>query len=95
MSRYIDADELLDRVEWANTNPLIDHGETAVKLIKAMPTIDAEPIKHGRWIRKESKQCYWFECSECGYPPPLDKFKREWFSGYCPNCGARIDEVKE
>lgn len=38
--RLIDADELLDRVEWANTNPLIDHGETAVKLIKAMPTVE-------------------------------------------------------
>lgn len=48
----------------------------------------AKPTKHGRWIRKESKRSYWFECSECGYPPPLDKFKRERFSNYCPNCGA-------
>ena len=55
------------------------------------PTVEAEPIKRGRWIRKESKRSYWFECSECGYPPPLDKFKREWFSNYCPNCGARMD----
>lgn len=54
-------------------------------------TTAVEPTKHGRWVRKESKQYYWFECSECGYPPPLDKFKREWFSGYCPNCGARMD----
>ena len=51
--------------------------------------------KHGRWIKKESKRYYWFECSECGYPSPLNKFKREWFSGYCPNCGARMDEVEE
>lgn len=64
-------------------------------MIADAPTIEAESVKHGRWIRKESKRFYWFECSECGYPPPLDKFKREWFSNYCPNCGAKMDEVED
>ena len=50
-----------------------------------------EPVKHGRWIKRESKRYYWFECSECGYPPPLNRFYHEWFSDYCPNCGARMD----
>ena len=44
--RLIDADMLLDRVEWANTNPLLDHGKTAVELIKNAPTIEPEQ----RWI---------------------------------------------
>lgn len=56
---------------------------------------EAEPVKHGRWIRKDSKRYYWYECSNCGYPPPLDRYKHEWFSEYCPNCGAKMDEVEE
>lgn len=72
-----------------------NEGQTYLRNLRIWHLEDSEPIKHGRWIRKESKQYYWFECSECGYPPPLDKFKREWFSGYCPNCGAQMDEVEE
>ena len=75
----------------------IVEAETLEELENGFYTIgnNGEPVKHGRWIRKESKRFYWFECSECGYPPPLDKFKREWFSNYCPNCGAKMDEVEE
>lgn len=74
----------------------IVEAETLEELENGFYTIgnNGEPVKHGRWTRKESKRSYWFECSECGYPPPLDKFKREWFSNYCPNCGAKMDEVK-
>ncbi len=50
MTRLIDADSLLDAVEWANTNPLLDHGEYAVKLIKTALTVDAVPVKHGYWM---------------------------------------------
>lgn len=66
-----------------------------IERIASQPTVDAEPVRHGKWTRKESKRCYWYECSECGYPPPLDRYKHEWFSDYCPHCGARIDEVEE
>ena len=70
--------------------------EKCITIATSTTTTNPEKIencgtKHGRWIRKESKRSYWFECSECGYPPPLDRFKREWFSNYCPNCGARMD----
>ena len=78
--RLIDADELLNRVEWANTNPLIDHGKVAVGLIHAAPTIDA--VKHGRWTRLGDNS---YKCSECGEVSCC-------FAHYCPDCGARMWE---
>ena len=55
--------------------------------IKVLPT--AEPTKHGRWIDcgtaidgdTEVK------CSECGEV-------LYWLANYCPNCGAKMDEVE-
>ena len=99
--RLIDADALMEEfaefVAPSNRSDFepIPTWNDAVSLLGSAPTIAPEPVKHAKWIRKDSKRCYWFECSECGYPPPLDRFRREWFSGYCPNCGSQIDEVEE
>jgi hypothetical protein len=53
------------------------------------PTIDAEPVRHGKWVFNPSDA---FEamfakpkCSECG-------FESADGGNYCPNCGARMDE---
>lgn len=45
--------------------------------------IEAEPVKYGRWIWKD----HYLVCSECG--------KENDRKNYCPNCGARMDEVEE
>ena len=46
--------------------------------VKNAPTIEAEPVRHGRW------ECGGF-CSECG----IDNEERK--TDFCPNCGARMD----
>ena len=55
-------------------------------IIKQMPTIEAEPVRHGRWIEGTSRGSYSIYCSYCGSHKeticPTD---------YCPNCGARMD----
>lgn len=52
--------------------------------LDAAPTIDAEPVKHGRWEQmKVFKSEY--VCSECGDLWPEEK------SNYCPNCGAKME----
>ena len=60
-----------------------------------MPTIEAEPIKHGKWITDyvdvgshtggvaTATVTY---CSACD-----EQF--DWRTPYCPNCGAKMDEV--
>lgn len=48
--------------------------------LKLPPTIDAEPVRHGKWVIEDGHVC----CSECG------EISKEY--NYCPYCGARMDE---
>ena len=59
------------------------------------PTVD--PVKHGHWVEQEHEDWKWskeYRCSECGkYRLMTNPFGREW--NYCPNCGAKMDEVEK
>lgn len=57
--------------------------------IKDAPTIEAEQVRHGRWIEPEEytghtewhcSYCGDVVCTICGYPS----------ANYCPNCGAKM-----
>lgn len=56
-------------------------------IIEAAPTIEAEPVKHGRWIFGSSNTSSWMKCSEC---LKSQSGQTATFS-YCPNCGAKMD----
>ena len=62
------------------------------KDIDNAPTVDAEPVKHGRWLKtgqsfvNPNKFRNYF-CSECGLE--LDEHIRSK-PNYCPNCGAKM-----
>ena len=64
--------------------------ELFIALLKEEPTIEAEPIRHGRW--EKSPHLYGYvRCSVCKNCNVWD----EWVDGnkwnYCPNCGAKMD----
>lgn len=86
--RPIDADALInDRENFivigAGDNICIDIADIA----KA-PTIEAEPVKHGRWIEDHD----YLKCSECSVMVKRDfTFFDIGDWNYCPNCGARMD----
>lgn len=44
--------------------------------------------KHGRWIHKDNFIGKYLMCSECSHVTGRK-------SNYCPNCGAKMDEVAE
>lgn len=61
------------------------------RAIEALPTVDAAPIRHGRWIRQgdRSKPLYgWNICSECG--AVLGSV-----APYCSECGATLNDGAE
>ena len=61
-------------------------------MISDFPTVDAAPVRHGRWIEQEKYDFgTMYDCSICGNRI-LDN-GHSW--NYCPNCGAKMDEVSE
>lgn len=51
--------------------------------IEALPTIEAEPVRHGKWIQRRNGEYY---CANCG------REERFIFQKYlCPRCGAKMD----
>lgn len=63
--------------------------------IENATTIEAEPVKHGRWITKTRHEHYpsgkEYEedfCSACGMRGNIEY-------DYCPRCGAKMDEVSK
>ena len=86
MARLIDADALIKEAYTEDAYGYVD-----AKQIADAPTVDASPVRHGRWKCKKP-------CPVCGE----DRFKgldadiwADWEPPYCPNCGAKMDEVIE
>ena len=79
--RLIDADALkLDIMCVYGSNPKY------LNWLNHAPTVDAVPVRHGKWITKSTGGEYFDCCSECGH------IELDAPSKYCPNCGARMDE---
>jgi hypothetical protein len=85
--RLINEDDVLEIIERV-TNEAVEKKQPKYLIqpriiaeIAGLPTIEAEPVKHGRWM-------YPFYCSECGFTP---YYSSDLTYNYCPNCGARMD----
>lgn len=91
MTRLIDADALesemyfksdLDdgRSHWDDSGLWIQY-QMFEEAIKNAPTVDAVPVRHGKW----KVTPVYIKCSECGESFMLIP------QNYCPNCGSRMD----
>lgn len=69
--------------------------------IDDQPTVDAVPVRRGKWLDLETLKRPWFrhhifECSVCKNTLDMDGVNAgRGDANYCPNCGARMDERKE
>ena len=62
----------------------------ALAEIDLMPSVDAEPVRHGKWIKWfEDADGQWMRCSECQMMFYVGKGRD---GNYCPNCGSRMDK---
>ena len=84
--RLIDADALIEEALTEGACGYIDALQIAIA-----PTVDAVPVRHGRWEtnsdRPDSLIC---SVCKCGF----DMWKHDHHN-FCPNCGAKMDEVSE
>ena len=74
--------------------------ERALFSITYAHTIDAEPVRHGRWLKDKERNTY---CSCCDTYIPVvhchqdyQDYEYDWDeeieeTNYCPNCGAKMD----
>ena len=87
MSRLIDTEYLLDLIKDIDGER---YGYIDAEDINNAPTVDAVPVKHGHWIGKPLAGYSTVKCSACGsaFVENNGKWK------YCPDCGAKMDEVK-
>jgi len=62
--------------------------------LPTMPTIDAEPVRHGKWINRGTyDQGYQvnLECECCG--EAVNGYVHDY--KYCPYCGAKMETYEE
>lgn len=101
--RLIDANALVEKFQsyYESLSPdvyseLIRRDEVSsciAELINA-PTIDAQPVKQGHWIRKY----IYYVCSECGIKLIDDNFEQiaifpRGYMPFCPVCSTKMNGV--
>ena len=86
MARLIEADELLKEAYAEGAYGYVDALQIAIA-----PTVDAVPVRYGQW-ETNSDRSDTLICSvcKCGF----DMWKHDPHN-FCPNCGAKMDEVNE
>lgn len=109
--KYISMDDIIDICQ-ANITPLKANGQGVAvsalrRVIEAAKeyAVEAEAVKHGRWIRAEAKgypmkrPSIWY-CSECGekikYNDTLGRYQKtkktvSQVNPRCRKCGAKMD----
>ena len=93
MARLVDADKVAEAIAW------LDEYDFALwhdvqECIDKVPTVDAEPVRHGHWIYRQKSyvnnlndSTAIYECSECGY---ADEHEADIEVPYCWHCGAKM-----
>ena len=106
--RLIDADELLERLRNAeafykhDTAGDFDMGRglglnEAQQKVAEQPAIEAEPVKHGRWVKHRIEKYDNYgnytnapgltDCSNCNFAA----YGIAEIYNFCPQCGVRMD----
>ena len=97
MARLIDADALIEELKrcassyYPITSTLIEGiiagFRKAIVQVEHTPTIEAEPVKHGEWI----KDYKFLICSNCESEiDVMFSLGVENSKNYCPHCGAKM-----
>lgn len=75
----------------AGTDFCESHATCIECIINTMPLIEAAPVVRGEWIEDDGRVRV---CSICGTDwCHKDEMDFEQYFNFCPNCGAKMDEV--
>lgn len=99
--RLIDADALMKDIE-AKSRGILVGGISGMQIREGIslaevavmdaPTIDAQPVVHGRWCKDGD----WLVCLNCESEINIkNSLGIENRKNYCPNCGANMKEGEQ
>ena len=58
--------------------------------------VDVAPVRRGRWVKMDMhKGMEQYKCSVCNQECFVPTCMGEPLYNYCPNCGAKMEEVSE
>lgn len=104
MTRLIDADKLVPKhfvqrtdkiIGYAGTQPIYEYVDVIAYDVDGAPTVDAEPVRHGKWIHTGRLNIYGgteLECDQCHDKVMVQHPEDERF---CRHCGAKMDGERE
>ena len=102
MAEYIKKSDVLAYPIWhqsydkANGNAHFISGvESVMEFVEGLPTADVAQVRRGRWTEYDGADKGFHYCSECkgqAFNYEENGEVIEVFSGWCHNCGARMDK---
>lgn len=72
-----------------------DRANQIIDEFDSLPTIEAEPIKYGKWEGDATRPTKRWHCSECGNLTETAHYCYECYYLLCPYCGAKMNGGKE
>lgn len=93
----IDVAKAVENAPTVDAVPIEDYKSMERTVNKLTKAITEDHMKHGHWIEvqriHEKDHTAICECSLCGDTVWVYDGQRAW--NYCPNCGAKMDEVED
>ena len=84
MSDYISREAALTELQ----NPeLFNVSPRFLQILRDLPAADVEPVRRGRWGKKQGGFWEFAACSLCGEKTPTVGI----IPNFCPNCGAKME----
>ena len=102
MSDYIKREDALDAIGTITMYKGSIPHDLARRKIESIPSADVAPVRRGKWRMTFMDDRYSrfygmfrFTCSSCGYYEDKDYSDSMDDVNYCPNCGARMEDVTD
>ena len=89
MNEYVNRKDLRDTLYDADAITM-----EGVKIVNQFPSEDVSPVRRGRWIYHPDDLFPGDSMQECSYCHE-EEYVTLRNENYCPNCGAKMDEVIE
>lgn len=84
--KLIDADAYLESIKPYGISEEVWKESEAFKSVNRMQTVDAVPLRRGRWKEDKGGYGFWI-CSYCNFVSEASGANILY--KFCPNCGAR------